>query len=47
MNEVVKNCEYYRLIDPEGKAPGLMGWWPSRAVGTNEHTHVLNDVVAV
>eukprot|EP00250_Pteridium_aquilinum_P027772 c3573_g1_i1 orf=286-3306(+) len=24
--------EYWRLIDPKGKPPGVMGWWPSRAV---------------
>jgi hypothetical protein len=27
----VKNCEYWRLIDEEGKPPGLLGWWPSKA----------------
>lgn len=30
--EAVKNTEYWRLIDPEGKPPGLLGWWPSKAV---------------
>ncbi|XP_002988323.2 uncharacterized protein LOC9662716 [Selaginella moellendorffii] len=24
--------EYWRLIDPRQKPPGVMGWWPSRAV---------------
>ncbi|KAD7479496.1 hypothetical protein E3N88_02632 [Mikania micrantha] len=24
--------QYWRLIDPNGKPPGVMGWWPSRAV---------------
>jgi len=24
--------EFWRLIDPTGKPPGVMGWWPSRAV---------------
>jgi hypothetical protein len=24
--------EFWRLIDPQGKPPGVMGWWPSRAV---------------
>lgn len=24
--------QYWRLIDPQGKPPGVMGWWPSRAV---------------
>jgi len=32
LNEAVKNTEYWRLRDAEGKNPGLMGWWPSRAV---------------
>lgn len=32
LNEAVKNCEYWRLRDQEGKNPGLVGWWPSRAV---------------
>jgi len=27
----VKNCEYWRLVDHEGRPPGLMGWWPSKA----------------
>eukprot|EP00850_Spirogloea_muscicola_P015054 SM000112S23996 [mRNA] locus=s112:205571:213129:- [translate_table: standard] len=26
------HSEYWRLIDPQGKPPGVMGWWPSRAV---------------
>ncbi|XP_047319845.1 uncharacterized protein LOC124923895 [Impatiens glandulifera] len=24
--------EYWRLIDPQGKPTGVMGWWPSRAI---------------
>ena len=24
--------EYWRLKDAAGKPPGVMGWWPSRAV---------------
>ena len=24
--------ELWRLRDPEGKPPGVMGWWPSRSV---------------
>ncbi|XVF16742.1 hypothetical protein REPUB_Repub10bG0058400 [Reevesia pubescens] len=24
--------QYWRLIDPQGKPAGVMGWWPSRAV---------------
>lgn len=28
----MKNTEYWRLRDNQGKAPGLLGWWPSRSV---------------
>ncbi|KAF9621469.1 hypothetical protein IFM89_021773 [Coptis chinensis] len=31
LQEAVKG-ELWRLCDPQGKPPGLMGWWPSRAV---------------
>lgn len=31
MQEAVKG-QYWRLRDPQGKPPGVMGWWPSRAV---------------
>lgn len=31
LQEAVKG-EYWRLRDPQGKPPGVMGWWPSRAV---------------
>ncbi|XP_062103076.1 alpha-amylase 3, chloroplastic-like [Humulus lupulus] len=24
--------QYWRLIDPQGKPTGVMGWWPSRAI---------------
>ena len=27
----MKNTEYWRLVDEEGKPPGLLGWWPSKA----------------
>ena len=30
--EAVANTQYWRLRDQEGKPPGLLGWWPSRAV---------------
>ena len=30
--EAVANTQYWRLRDSENKPPGLMGWWPSRAV---------------
>ncbi|PPD88961.1 hypothetical protein GOBAR_DD14097 [Gossypium barbadense] len=29
--EAVKG-QFWRLRDPQGKPPGVMGWWPSRAV---------------
>eukprot|EP00775_Hariotina_reticulata_P005433 gene5433-5666_t len=28
----VGNCEYWRLKDSKNKAPGLIGWWPKKAV---------------
>ena len=28
----VQRGEYWRLKDAVGKPPGVMGWWPSRAV---------------
>jgi len=30
--QVLQRCEYWRLSDPKGKPPGVVGWWPSRAV---------------
>lgn len=30
--QVAVNGEYWRLRDSQGKAPGLIGWWPERAV---------------
>ncbi|GLC36330.1 Alpha-amylase A type-1/2 [Pleodorina starrii] len=32
LQEAVRNCEYDRLRDGQGKAPGLLGWWPGKAV---------------
>ncbi|KAL4435447.1 hypothetical protein ABPG77_006209 [Micractinium sp. CCAP 211/92] len=32
LHAVFERCEYWRLSDAAGKPPGLMGWWPSRAV---------------
>jgi alpha-amylase len=32
MLQVAVNGEYWRLRDKEGKAAGLIGWWPERAV---------------
>ena len=31
LQEAVKNREYQRLEDKNGKAPGLLGWWPQKA----------------
>jgi len=30
--QIAVNGEYWRLRDSQGKAPGLIGWWPKRAV---------------
>ncbi|GKV22435.1 hypothetical protein SLEP1_g32309 [Rubroshorea leprosula] len=32
LHAVLERCEYWRLSDPKGKPPGVVGWWPSRAV---------------
>ncbi|KAJ8760839.1 hypothetical protein K2173_021877 [Erythroxylum novogranatense] len=32
LHSVLERCEYWRLSDPKGKPPGVVGWWPSRAV---------------
>lgn len=32
LQEALKKNELWRLNDGNGKPPGLMGWWPSRAV---------------
>jgi len=31
LHAVFQRNEYWRLRDPDGKPPGVMGWWPSRA----------------
>ena len=31
MQEAVKHTQYDRLKDGQGKAPGLLGWWPEKA----------------
>ena len=31
MEALPQRTEYWRLKDAEGKPPGLLGWWPSRA----------------
>ena len=32
LQEAVKNCEYWRLRDQNGKPPGVIGYYPKRAV---------------
>ncbi|XP_029127408.1 alpha-amylase 3, chloroplastic isoform X2 [Cajanus cajan] len=32
LHSALEKCEYWRLSDEKGKPPGVVGWWPSRAV---------------
>ncbi|KAK3026635.1 hypothetical protein RJ639_040662 [Escallonia herrerae] len=32
LHSALERCEYWRLSDQKGKPPGVVGWWPSRAV---------------
>ncbi|XP_074564012.1 alpha-amylase 3, chloroplastic isoform X3 [Curcuma longa] len=32
LHTALERCEYWRLCDANGKPPGVVGWWPSRAV---------------
>ncbi|KAI3931330.1 hypothetical protein MKX01_040247 [Papaver californicum] len=32
LHATLERCEYWRLSDSKGKPPGVVGWWPSRAV---------------
>ncbi|XP_061989795.1 alpha-amylase 3, chloroplastic [Rosa rugosa] len=32
LHAALERCEYWRLSDQKGKPPGVVGWWPSRAV---------------
>jgi len=32
LQEAVRNCQYWRLRDQNGKPPGLLGWMPTHAV---------------
>ncbi|MCL7039096.1 hypothetical protein MKW94_015256 [Papaver nudicaule] len=32
LHSALDRCEYWRLSDENGKPPGVVGWWPSRAV---------------
>lgn len=31
LQEAVKHTQYWRLRDREGRAPGLLGYWPQKA----------------
>lgn len=44
LQEAVKNCEYGRLRDNQGKPPGLLGWWPGKAITfVDNHDTVRQD----
>ncbi|KAL5553930.1 hypothetical protein UlMin_041331 [Ulmus minor] len=32
LHSALERCEYWRLSDQKGKPPGVVGWWPSRAI---------------
>nr|DAD31168.1 TPA_asm: hypothetical protein HUJ06_010019 [Nelumbo nucifera] len=32
LHSALERCEYWRLSDQKGKPPGVIGWWPSRAI---------------
>ncbi|KAK9675794.1 hypothetical protein RND81_11G031600 [Saponaria officinalis] len=32
LHAALERCEYWRLTDSKGKPPGVVGWWPSRAI---------------
>ncbi|XP_031402932.1 alpha-amylase 3, chloroplastic isoform X2 [Punica granatum] len=32
LHAALERCEYWRLSDEKGKPPGVVGWWPSRAI---------------
>ena len=37
LQEAMGKGEYWRLIDSQGRPPGLLGMWPSRAVSFIEN----------
>ncbi len=37
LQEAMGRREYWRLIDSQGRPPGLLGMWPSRAVSFIEN----------
>ncbi len=41
LNTAVKGgFTLWRLIDPQGKPPGLLGWWPAKAVSQAKRTEI-------
>ncbi len=54
LQEAVKNCQYWRLRDQNGKPPGVIGYYPKRAVtfidnhdtGTCPFTILLQHAIA-
>ena len=48
LSEAVRHTQYWRMRDTNGQAPGLVGWWPSRAVTfiDNHDTGGLADCAA-
>ena len=32
LQEAMSRGEYWRLVDSQGRPPGLLGMWPSRAI---------------
>lgn len=32
LQEALEHSQFWRLRDPAGKPPGVIGWWPARAV---------------
>jgi hypothetical protein len=43
LQEALEHSQLWRLRDPAGKPPGVIGWWPARAVTfiDNHDTGVL------
>lgn len=47
LQEAVKNCQYWRLRDQNGKPPGVIGYYPKRAVTfiDNHDTGALSYII--
>ena len=47
LQEAVKNCQYWRLRDQNGKPPGVIGYYPKASVtfidnhDTGAHRHII------